>query len=161
MTNKEIENKIEELSIQIEALKEELKETPKREIWEPKKGDTYWYIDYAGKVFSGECFGNLELVSGNMYPTEEKAQFEANREKYTRLFRQYVEQHSEPLDWSDDNQAKWCVDYDHSRGKICFDNIEEWQGMEVYGSSKEVMQEAVDFVGEENMIKYVLGVKSE
>ena len=112
MTNKEIEQKIAELSAQIEALKGEIKtETPKSEIWKPKKGDIFWYIDSVGKVFSGECFSDLELVAGNMFPTEKKAEFEAQREKYTRLFRQYVEQHSEPLDWKDCDKEKWYVYY--------------------------------------------------
>ena len=56
MTNKEIEKKIAELSAQIEALKGEIKkETPKGEIWKPKKGDIYWYVDELGDVYSFEC----------------------------------------------------------------------------------------------------------
>lgn len=162
MTNKEIEKKIEELNAQIEALKSEIKtEKPKGEIWKPKVGKIYYYIDYAGNVFSGECYSNVELVAGNMYPTEEKAQFEANREKYTRLFRQYVEQHSEPLNWKDCDKEKWCVSYNHIWDRLLYQKDYDIQGMDIYGSSEEVMREAVEFVGVENMKKYVLGVESE
>ena len=160
MTNKELEKKIEELSAQIEALKGEMKkETPKGEIWKPKVGKIYYYIDYAGNVFSGECYSNVELVAGNMYPTEEKAQFEANREKYTRLFRQYVEQHSEPLDWKNKEQEKWCVSYNHLWERLIYQKDFDVQGAGIYGSSEEVMQEAVEFVGRENFLRYIIGVE--
>ena len=161
MTNKELEKKIKELSAQIDALKGELKEeTPKGEIWKPEEGEACWTVGKYGNVFKE--YGNTLLIeNGNCYPTEKKAQFEAQREKYTRLFRQYVEQHSEPLDWSDVRQEKWYVFYDWELKRICFNYICGEQGMEVYGSSEEVMQDAIDFVGRENYLRYVLGVQDE
>ena len=162
MTNKELEEKIEELSAQIKALKSELKkETPKGEIWIPKEGEFFWYVDEFGEVYGTTDRDYMKIGIGNCYPTEEKAEFEAQREKYTRLFRQYVEQHSEPLNWNIGCFNKWYVYYDYDTENIHFNVCASTRCMEVYGSSKEVMRDAVAFIGEDNVKKYVLGVESE
>lgn len=159
--NKKLKEKVEELSAQIEVLKGELKEEkPKGEIWKPKHLEKYWYVDLNNEIeyaLRGES--EEEVADGNCYPTEEKAEFEAQREKYTRLFRQYVEQHSEPLNWKDDLQSKWFVNYEHEYNKIEYLANHSYQSMVVYGSSEEVMREAVDFVGRENFLRYVIGVE--
>jgi len=166
MTNKELEKKIEELSAQIEALKGKLKqENPKGDIWKPKLGEEFSYIDTYSETFTIQNVGSddiEELIEcGNAFQGDEKAEFEAQRGKYTRLFRQYVEQHSKPLNWYDYREEKWSVSYDWDLKELRFNYVNSEQGMEVYGSSEEVMQEAVAFIGEENMKKYVLGVENE
>jgi len=159
MTNKELEKKIEELSAQIEALRGELK--AKGKIWKPKEWEQFWYIGANSEAITLEFRNEYkDLVEcGNAFNSKEKAEFEAKREKYTRLFRQYVEQHSEPLNWKDDLQAKWYVDYDHEYKKIEYLANHSLQSMEVYGSSEEVMREAVEFIGEENIKRYILSVE--
>ena len=161
MTNKELEKKIEELSAQIEAIRGELKEKTKGAIWKPKEWEQFWYIGANSGVNTLEFHDEyVDLVEcGNAFNSKEKAEFEANREKYTRLFRQYVEQHSEPLDWSDGSFNKWCVYYDWQVDTIGYDNVCCMKGMGVCGSSAEVMREAVEFVGEEYVKRYILSVE--
>lgn len=168
MTKKELENKISELEKQLVELKGELEkkdsEMPVGEIWKPKEGESYvWHNIFTDDYYeeSNTCtdFDILIMNSGSAYPTKEKAEFEANREKYTRLFRQYVEQHSEPLDWNNNEQIKYCVYYNYKGQNIKY--------LECYGysflscicaSSKEVLQDAIDFVGEGNVKKYILEI---
>ena len=173
MTKKELENKISELEKQIIELKRDLEKEelekedgkmPVGEIWKPKEGESYvWHNiftdDYYKELNTCTNFDILIMNSGSAYPTEEKAEFEANREKYLRLFRQYVEQHSEPLDWNNQHQIKYCIVYNHKGQNMEYLEwgvVSEFLSGGTYASSKEVLQEAVDFVGEENVLKYIL-----
>jgi hypothetical protein len=165
MTNSELEKKIEELSAQIEALKSELKEEkPKGEIWKPKLGEEFSYIDTYSETYTIQNVGSddiEELIEcGNAFQGDEKAEFEANREKYTRLFRQYIEQHNGyKLNWKHADPSKWYVYYNWEKEEIYYDNCYQEQGMGVYGTSKQVMQDAVEFVGHENFLRYIIGVE--
>lgn len=163
----EFNNKIDELTKQVkkeEEQEEEKAKMPKGEIWKPQ--DEFWYIredicdDELVERSTIDWYSNNWIEIGNAYPTKEKAEFEANREKYTRLFRQYVEQHSEPLDWGNSEQGKWCVYFDYADKSIFFNcrcACKEAGG--IYASSKEVLQEAIEFVGEENFKKYILSLE--
>ena len=167
MTKKELEDKISDLEKQLIELKEELGKKDGKmsigEIWKPKKNEEYYFdciYGTTGSYCNELSYVDTELMQvGNCYPTREKAEFEAKREKYTRLFRQYVEQHSEPLDWNNYNKRKYCVYYDHECQKMGY-----WEDYKcsclsvIYASSKEVLQEAVDFVGEDNVKKYILEI---
>lgn len=168
LTEKQFNDKINELEKQIAELKEQLekksdgKMSVKEKIWKPEENEIYdFYTIYTDCCYeeTNNCtnFDIRIINSGNAYPTKEKAEFEAQREKYTRLFRQYVEQHSEPLDWKNKEQAKYCFIYDHEYNEWCVKNM--WcnqSPFQIYASSEQVLQEAIDFVGEDNVKKYIL-----
>lgn len=168
MNKEELQNKISEVEKMLCELKEELenmeeKEVKKGKIWKPAYSEEYWYMGCFGGVYKDSNLNtNLDndvMNVGNCYPTKEKAEFEANREKYTRLFRQYVEQHSEPLDWGN-NKEKWYVYYDCQQCKILFNyNYVTKNAFQIYASSEEVLQEAIDFIGKKNFLEFVMEVK--
>lgn len=168
MTKKELENIIGVLEQQIAELKEDSKKKDSKkisvgQIWKPEKEERY-YNCFDGTIeWEINFFDDLDMKLmdiGNCYPTEEKAEFEAQREKYTRLFRQYVEQHSEPLDWNNDKQIKYFAYYNRFKTQ----EIQYWQSYVclslgvIYASRKEVLKEAIEFVGEENVKKYILEI---
>lgn len=160
----ELMKKGEEIIAKYKSKEQENGKMPKGEIWKPAKDEEYWSVGIDGFVFLGVNSGTQVdkdcILFGNAYSTQEKAEFEANREKYTRLFRQYVEQHSEPLDWEDDYQEKWYVYLSGDKKDICFDyNTLCPDAFQIYASSKEVLQEAIEFVGESNFKKYALEVE--
>ena len=139
-------------------------EKPKKEIWMPEFGEDYWYIAGIGSVADAcddeDDFDNAVFACGNFYKTEAEAEYQANVQKYTNLFRKYVEEHSEKLDWQNDDIPKCSIEYDFEclEINICYDYCCKKQGT-IYASSREVLKKAVDFVGRENVLKYVLGVK--
>ena len=47
------------------------------------------------------------MLNGNFYKTKQEAEYQANVQRYTNLFRKYVEEHNKPLDWADTNQDKY------------------------------------------------------
>lgn len=138
-------------------------EKPNGEIWKPEFGEDYWYIDNGDGEETGyhEGFYDKRVVEfGNYFETKEEAEFHAKVQKYTNLFRKYVDEHSEPLDWGRDDQDKYYSYYDYRISQIYFDCACRYkQQGTIYASSKEVLEEAISFVGKKNAIKYVLGVE--
>lgn len=159
-------NELEKLKQQLEEISKRIAELekPKKEIWMPEVGEDFWYITDTGSVadacYDKDAFDDEVCDWGNFFKTEAEAEYQANVQKYTNLFRKYVEEHSEPLDWGCDDQDKFYSYYDYRNCKIYFDCVCRYkrQGT-IYASSKEVLEDAISFVGKENVIKYVLGVK--
>lgn len=170
MNKEELQNKISELEKMLCELQDELedmeeKEAQKGKIWKPEYREEYWYINFDGKIYkeaNNEVNVDRAIINlGNCYPTKEKAEFEANREKYTRLFRQYVEQHSEPLDWEDEEQRKYYCYYSLITGEIFYDfGLINQNTFQIYASSEEVLKEAIDFIGEDNFKRFILQLEN-
>ena len=161
MKKQEIKDKIAELEKQICKLQKELEDCG--DIWKPKEDEKYYFNYGDGETdFYTNDFDDKDahlMGVGNCYPTRKKAQFEANREKYTRLFRQYVEQHSEPLNWGNEEQYKCYMFYDYENKKIRYSVSYTYKAsFIIYASSEQVLKEAIDFVGEDNVKKYILEI---
>ena len=169
LTEKQFD-RISELEKQIAELKEQLekksdgKMSVKEKIWKPEENEIYDFYN----IYTDCCYEEINnctnfdiriINSGVAYLTKEKAEFEANREKYTRLFRQYVEQHSEPLDWHNVEQFKYSVGYDHDKNEVFFVScLFSQRAFSIYASSVQVLKEAIDFIGEDNVKKYIFEV---
>ena len=160
--------KLEELKNQLEEIKKQIEELekPKKEIWKPEFCEHYWYIVASGRVvdawYDEVDFDPEVFDCGNFFKTEAEAEHQANVQKYTNLYRKYVEEHSEPLDWNNVNQCKCYAYYTHYDEIIDFytEHHKKLQGV-IYASERKILEEAIEFVGVENFIKYVIGVKNE
>lgn len=157
---------LEQLKQQLEEISKKIAELekPKKEIWMPKVGQDYWYITDAGTVadasYDEDNFDNEVCDWGNFFKTEAEAEYQAKVQKYTNLFRKYVEEHSEKLDWGNVEQEKYYLYFAVEEKEIYFDcEFYYKQQGTIYAGSKEVLQEAISFVGKENVLKYVLGVE--
>jgi hypothetical protein len=139
-------------------------EHPKSKIWKPNIDEDYWYIADTGTVadacYNKDDFDNEIIDWGNFFKINSEAEHQSKVQKYTNLFRKYVEEHSEPIDWENDDQAKYCSHYDYYNSQIYFNcaYCHKQQGT-IYANSKEILQDAISFIGEENFIKYVIGVE--
>ena len=67
---------------------------------------------------------------------------------------------SKEFDWDDENQQKYLIIYDHriSEIQIVETNCVEDVG-QIYFTSREVAQKAIEAVGEDNIKKYLFGVE--
>lgn len=167
--------KIEEIQAEIKAIQERLNvlstELKKCEndavlsVWKPKEENEIFYsIEYGGYAriayYENSYFIQSIIEDGNYYKTETEAFFEAQREKYTRFFRKYVKEHSEPLDWGNGGQEKWFCNYNHKEDCIGYNsNFYNQSIFIIYASSKEILEDAINFIGEDNFKKYILEVK--
>lgn len=168
MNKEEIQAEIKAMQERLNILSTELEKCENEQVlsvWKPKENEKFYYILCDGGIY-GDKFDsanlqNSEIVHiGNYYKTEEEAEFEAQREKFTRLFRKYVKEHSEPLDWENFEQEKWYCAYNYLFSRIEYHSVYSYQHtFQIYASSKEILQDAIKFIGEDNFKKYILEVK--
>ena len=166
MNKNEIKNRIEEVEKELAQLRQDL-EKEEKGIWKPDEDECedYYYIDESGDTYetyhASSRIDYEHIEFGNYYKTEEEAKYQANVQKYTNLFRKYIEEHSDLLDWNDDDCIKCFVWYNYEekcmRYAVSY-TTNKSQGT-IYASSERILKNAVEFVGEDNVIKYVLGVE--
>ena len=163
MTQQEYENKIKELQDELEKLKAaKIADSGKR--WKPNQSLEYWLVcngDVAVCNYRNTTFDIWNYLTGNCFKTKEEAEDRAKEIEYTARYKNYIEEHSEPIDWENYNQRKFFARYDHR----CTNGIEinnwyavQFQGV-IYASSEQIIKDAIKEIGEDNFKKYVLGVK--
>ena len=163
MNKTELQQKIVDMEKQLAELKKELEKKDKG-IWKPEEYKTFWYVggDYnvRDEIANYDNFASRCLEFGNCYKTKQEAEKMANYLKYTNLLRKYVEEHSEPLVWENDNQKRYFMYYNYTpkRVDIDYDNCVRIQGT-IYASSEEVLKDAISFLGEENIKRHIFGIE--
>lgn len=164
ISQEEYERRLKDLQDEIEKLKKiKVEEPKKKSIWKPAQNESY-YIYYAGHTTNARntqtTLDDVRFKDFEYYKTEEEALYGGLVHRYTEMFRRYVEEHSKPLDWNDIGKNKWFLKWSfYEGGDIIFDcnSKIKTQGV-VYASSMEVLEDAIEFVGRDNVKKYVLGV---
>lgn len=162
--------KINDKEIEVEITEEELKKleekTPSRKRWRADRGQEYFYPMSNGSVSSdieyNSPMDDERYSIGNYFKTEEEVEFHKNELIYTQMLKDYIREHDDvELDWNDILQDKCYLAYDFMNKKIdCYSSScqTKWQGT-IYASNEQVLLDAVKFIGEENVKKYILKVK--
>lgn len=141
---------IDEFDRRVEALKVDEQEFPKR-------GDKYHFIEATGRIdwfqWNESDFGLRAQDIGNIYKTDEEAQFareklkvEAELRKYSRPFERGGFNHYIFIDTDGNHLEVNSLIYGQPQGTIYFE-------------SKEKAQQAIESVGEERIKKYIFGVE--
>lgn len=143
------EEMLEEVDKRVEALKAE------DEF--PKDGDDYWYMDAEGDVFIstwGEDYcDSMQIAIGNVFRTREEAEFaveklkvEAELRKFSRPFKNGIYNHF--IEFFP-NSKKIDINTEHAI---------QAQGV-IYFEDEEVVNKAIESVGQERIKKYIFGVE--
>lgn len=162
MNKQDLENKIKELEKQLTELKEELNE-PESKVFKPKIGDTYYSINGNGETiqnhWNDDRIDNMRYAIGNYFRIEEEAKFEVERLKVVNELKRFAEEHNEPIDWNNTFQSKYAIRFNVE--SECFIDFytASFEGNDIYFSSKEIAEQAVETIGEERIKKYYLGVE--
>lgn len=133
----------------------------KAKHYEPKDGETYFYMWGTGKPDSGVFDSTKEkdlmrLAVGNYFKTPEERDAAVEYLKVVTELKAFATDNNDPIDWDDHQERKYklcwnretgCVDTTWSRRKIT-DGI--------YFSSHEVAMAAVKAVGEDRIKKFYL-----
>jgi tRNA U34 5-carboxymethylaminomethyl modifying enzyme MnmG/GidA len=164
MTRQEYENELKELRERLEKLETAKIEELQSKCWEPNENDMYWTVGGAGDIdnvrWDNDNYDNWHYITGNCFKTEEEAEEYKKQIEYTARYKNYIEEHSEPLDWSDDEQQKWKMSMNWSQNII--ETTVNYNGKvqgAIYASSEQILLDAIKEIGEDNFKKYVLGVK--
>lgn len=143
------------------ALKEriaELEEQEKDEQGLPQEDDFYWYVDPTGRALIGEWEGfNIAkdmLEIGNIFQTEEQAEFAAEKLKVEAELRKF----SRPF--KEGENENWFILWGTYKKEVQIDWSRKLirQGT-IYFESRKKANEAVESVGEERIKKYIFGVE--
>lgn len=151
---------IEEIKAEIAKLQEKVErleaEAAQNDEW-PKVGDAYYSISDTGQIerylWDG-CENDIDTASiGNMFRTEEDAEFAVERLKVLAEMRKFA---FEP-DWDDESQVKYFMRL--RGGNIELNVIATLNfGIPVF-ESEERARACIEAIGEERLKKYWFGVK--
>lgn len=152
----------------IKELQEKLAEAEKIEVdnkrWKPKDGEEYWIIEDGGgcgryHYSNVDNFDEWCYLTGNCFKTKEEAEEYRKQIEYTAQYKNYIEEHDEPIDWNN-KDTKYIACFDSGKNEIDISEyyISKVQGA-IYASSEQIIWDAIKEIGEDNFKKYVLGVK--
>lgn len=160
---KEFENKIAELEKQAKAEEQNLKQS---KVWKPKKGERYFYIDVDGDVTNYHwegCDDEVVYSMDNCFRTEEEAEWEKQHRIVATELKHFVaENDPRPIteeDWKDKDVFKYFIEFDYKSKMIYIDYAIFYSfANQVYASNAEVLDKAIEHIGEERLKKYYFGV---
>lgn len=136
----------------------------KRRAWKPENNETYFYISGYGVISSykwiNDTTDNGYYEIGNCFKTKEKAEFALEKVKVETELRRFAEENNEyEIDWTDEDQEKWAMCYSYYYGNVYFIDACSYKRNDIYFTSKEIGEQAVNFIGEERLKKYYFGVE--
>lgn len=155
--------KINDEEIEVEITEKELKkleEKKPRVRWRAGKGDKYWYVSGGATLFNiteDDWEVDKDRYSvGNYFKTKEEAEFHRNELVYTQMLKDYVYEHDVELDWDNARLEKYFLMYDVQTKEIKFCSSYTYKSQgSIYASNKQVLLDAIKFVGEKNVKKYI------
>ncbi|MBO7714599.1 MAG: hypothetical protein J6S85_13570 [Methanobrevibacter sp.] len=162
MTQAEKDKIIKELQEKLAEAEKIKVDEPKR--WKPNKYKTYWLVDNCGGVgevtWQNGDYDKWHYVTGNCFKTKEEAEEHRKQIEYTARYKNYIEEHSEPIDWKNAKTLKYYAYMRIETQEIEVDNYDRYkiQGT-IFASNGQVIWDAIKEIGEDNFKKYVLGVK--
>jgi hypothetical protein len=143
-------------------LKNELEQCGKK--WKPKIGEAYFYSVigihefYGTSIWGNDECDNMRFTLGRVYRTAEEAIEDGKRMYYSELYRSMSDVTEE--DWKEGSKPKHYTEFDYRSGTV---RIDFWSSNRSQGTafftSEQKCREAISAIGEDNFIKYVLGVK--
>lgn len=165
MTLEEYKNEIKELKERLEKLEAEKIEEPQQpKRWRPKNGQIYWLLDRYGNVedttWNTDSYDVWQHLSGNCFETKGEAEEYKKKIEYTAIYKNYIEEHNGPLDWTNTNQPKFLADFNCESHEIEVSRYSHYkQQGTIYASSEQIIWLAIAEIGEDNFKKYVLEVE--
>lgn len=137
----------------------------KKTIYDLKKGDEYSSITLNGGVniarYDNDFVDNLRLSIGNVFLTEEDAEFEIEYLKVKAELKRYASMCKKPIDWNNSDQAKYTLVYEHLYKCLQINTKYTYNHGSIFFTNKEVLSLAIKEIGEERIKKYYLGVRGE
>lgn len=158
MKRNEYEAKLKSLTEEIEKLKKV--EIEEDEVWKPEINENYYLVSGNGTIKKAKWIPcGLDVFrfdNGNVFKTEEEAEFEAERMNVYRKLRQYSSNRKLCKDY-------FYIGYDIFKKGIVYVKVSN--SIIRYGDlcfeSKEVAEKAVEFVGKEKVLKYYLEIEEQ
>lgn len=139
---------------------------PKNKVWKPEENETYYYSYSDCHIEKTTCdnrnmYKNRYAI-GNCFKTKKEAEFALERQKVIMELKRFALEHNEKeIDWSNDDEQKYCLYFNHERNRIMIDNfyVSQFLSEQIYFTSDTIAQQAIKEIGEERIKKYYFEVK--
>lgn len=157
-----LQKKIDELQKELDEFKEQekKKETERVDVWKPKLGEGYWYIDSCGYVFytinAFKQEDKKRFFVGNVFKTREEAEFIVEKLKVLTELRAFAE--PKDMEW-DGGRKHWEIVYESTLDRVQTVNWLSCRTNGIHFETEEKAQKAIDAVGEDRIKKYYLEVE--
>lgn len=161
MNRKQCEEMLEFLKEEVEIFNKKIEEFKKLEtegygVWKPKIDEFYYFVNGSGSI---ECakWSDLgiekgRLNFGNVFKNKEEAEYEVECRKVLTELKRF----SRKFEIYKNN---YCIKYDMISKKINVYNNYVFATSELIFETEKDARDAIASVGEENILKYYLGVK--
>lgn len=144
-------------------LNEIFKRSEEKQKWKPQKHKKYYFITSTGNIDSenwvDDEVDNVRWVIGNTFNTIEEAQFAVEKLKVTAELKRYAMKYDDEINWKYGDSYKWCILYNYGKEEIMIGSYHNIQHREIYFSSKELAESALNEIGVERIKKYYLNVR--
>ena len=172
--NVNMENLTEEERNQFLALVK--KATEEKKVWKPAWDDGFYFINkgmvvnrvkYSTSMFlqrasdygyEADCL----YAIGNCFQTKEEAKFAVERLKVIAELKRFAQEHNEKeIDWRDFGQCKYSIycEFHDNAEYIDIGCAKECKANDIYFTSEEIAQQAIDTIGADRIKKYYLEVE--
>ena len=132
-------------------------------MWKPELGDQFYIILSNGDVFKQAWDGGPNdehfYLIGNIFRTKEEAKEEVERIKLLTQWKHLSVEAGEDENPWDSDKRHWYVYYDYGLKILDMSFNDTFNSGKVYLPSVKSLKNAIETVGEENVKRYVLGVK--
>ena len=126
--------------------------------------ETYYFISDEGAICCRCALGAVNEIRyrlGNYFQTKEEAGFARKKQLIYQKLKDYALEHNtEEIDLNNNIQHKWFMRYDNVCKKMRYYCMTSLLHMhQIYFTSEKIARAAVEEIGEDNIKKYLFGVK--
>ena len=146
-----------ELNEEVKQMIKEANQDQVKSIWDLKTKDEeeYYRLYHNGAIILCAFSSSIDRLFrylGNAFLTKEEAEFELERRKIEAVMRKY----SRPFKYEERN---YYIEYQYDRDMLVI-SVYHYINMGIpYFESEEIVQKAIDEIGEDRLKKYWFGVK--
>lgn len=147
---------------------EVVKENKESKVWKPEKDGHYYYYDNDGRTYqSSYCEDSIDkcrLEFGNCFKTKEEAEHMIEKLKVINELKKFaLENNEEEIDWKNSGEAKYLITYHYAckELEIAYYYYTQYIPFNIYFTSKEIAQKAIETIGEDRIKKYYFDIDEE
>lgn len=136
--------------------------------WEPELDEKYYIICSDGSIDYNnyDCdYADKRIMNiGNCFQTEEQAEFMVEKLKVIHELEKFAFDNNEKeIDWNNENQEKYIITFNHITQDcgICLWRVSRSNPFNIYFTSEEIAEKAIEAIGEDRIKKYYFGVEKE
>lgn len=135
--------------------------------WKPRLNEKYFFIDSYGDVKDEYTdheqnaeWDDYRIFINNCFQTKEEAEFRLEQIKVYNELKNFADDNNEEIDWKNECQEKYYIYLSHNDNNFIIGDMVYGQDIgQIYFSSRGLVEQAIEKVGEDRIKKYLFGVE--